>query len=198
MKKNILFLLVFCIFFSSCSPKTKIISQVFYGVFFWQRNNYTEAAASFLQAEQIAKETGDENAENYANFGLATTYLMQNEPAAAINRFDKLNANANTGLQFASFYNQGIIAYQNANFEKAAENFKNALLIDNTNLNAKINLELSMQELAIKETQNQSQSTNANASKSSTMQDLIFSIMMENEQNQWKSQEQENSDILDY
>lgn len=198
--KNTLSLLLFSILFTSCTPKTQVLGHVFNGVLCWQRSDYTEAAASFLEAQQTAAQNGDANGENYANFGLAATYLMQNESAAAINRFNKLNAEANPGLQFGSFYNQGIIAYQNAEYEKAADNFKQALLIDSTNLNAKINLELSMQELALQNVQgqNQTQSTQTSEQQSSGLQDLIFSMMMENEQNQWKSQQQENSDILDY
>ncbi len=198
--KNTLGLLLFSVLFTSCTPKTQVLGQVFNGVLCWQRSDYTEAAASFLDAQQTAAKNGDANGENYANFGLAATYLMQNESAAAVNRFNRLNGEASASLQFGSFYNQGIIAYQNAEFEKAAENFKQALLIDGTNLNAKINLELSMQELLVQNTQSQTQNQNTASSErqSSGLQDLIFSMMTENEQNQWKSQQQENSDILDY
>jgi tetratricopeptide (TPR) repeat protein len=184
---------------SSCSSQKKTAVNILKGVIHWVQEDYQEASADFLEAKETAVQQQDETAKVYAQYGIAVSYLMLNEKEAALNQLDKLVGNGVPELvRFGALYNSGIVSYQKGEFQKAADFFKQALLIDNSQLDAKINLELAMSQAEVQSKAAQSELQPVHHSEGSSAQDTIFSMMKENDDKRWKSEPQEKSDILDY
>ncbi|MCQ2580240.1 MAG: VWA domain-containing protein [Treponemataceae bacterium] len=188
-----------CLLFSSCSGAKKSAFNILSGVIHWVQEDYQESSADFLEARELAVQQQDETARIYAQYGLAVSYLMLNEKDAASNQLETLVENDIPSLvRFGAFYNSGVLSYQQGDFNKAAECFKQALLIDNSQINAKINLELAMSQIEVQSKSSQSELLPFQHSEGSSSQDAIFSMMQENDKKQWKSEPQKKSDVLDY
>lgn len=182
--------IIFATIFTGCSARSHDGTKLLEGNLNWQRKNYQKAVADFLEVQDNAHERGDFLTEDYALYGLGTTYLMQNETDAALLRYSQISENAPNDIKFAVFYNSGIIAHRNGDYNLAAELFKNALLINSSSTNAKINMELSLQENSVQENVSQKSVDNVNVqSDDKLLQNELYSIIRENEQNQWKNQE---------
>ena len=188
--------------FVSCSSEFKESKKILDGVWNWNQKKYTEAIASFSQSLAQADENDDELIKQYALYGLSTTYLMQNENNAAIDKINSLSGSAPDTIRFAAFYNSGIISLREGNYQKASELFKNALLIDPSNVRAKVNLEISRNQQVQRARESERQMTGAGelSQEESDLQKSVFNRIREKDQQQWKSiQKEEKSDsALDY
>ncbi len=115
-----------------------------------------------------------------------------------MNRYGQISEKASTNVKFAAYYNSGIIAHNQEDYELAQDFFRKALEVDNTKVNAKINLELSMQMAEAKGRQRQSQTIPA-TEENSNMPDIeegVFEHVKENDQKRWKnSAPPENSSL---
>ncbi|MGL4982080.1 MAG: VWA domain-containing protein [Treponemataceae bacterium] len=195
--KNSFFLIIFSVFFTSCSIDFKSSFKLLEGSIFWNQKNYEKAAIAFLEVGELA---GEEE-QIYADFGLATTYLMLNEFESAVELLDILSHDTTNDILFGRYYNLGVISYQNGEYNLAAQFFKDALAIDKTNVNAIVNLELVMQQNQKNQSQEQQSSADqmGMSSQENPVQQSIFSVIKENGKNQWKNQPQQNdSSVLDY
>ena len=199
VKKASLSLILFTtVLLTGCSNNFEVSKKILKGKLEYGRKNFSFAIADFLETQERAKENKNEEAEQYALFALASTYIPMNENEAANMRLSQIQNEKSEDLQFAVFYNQGIIAHRRGEYKTAAEYFKKALLVNSTNEDAKINLELSLKEMsahtheAVEEKQN--------TSEQSTMEEAIFSVLRESEKNIWKNHQQEDteSSALDY
>lgn len=201
IKEALAISLVLCAF-TSCSSEFKESKKILDGVWNWNQKKYTEAIANFTQSLEEAEQNGDETIKQYALYGLSVTYLAQNESKAALEKINSLSAGAPDKIKFASFYNSGIIAQREGNYQKAAELFKNALLVDPTNVRAKVNLELSRNQQVQRARESERQMTGAdeNSDDGSDLQKSVFNRIREKDQQQWKNiqQEQKDSSALDY
>lgn len=197
---SLLIVLSVMLLFTGCSSRLENGISILKGKMAWNRKNYQEAVACFLEAAESAHERGDFEYEQYALYDLASTYLMENETDAALERFEQIAEDVPEGVRFAVMYNSGIIAHRKGDYEKAAVCFKDALQIDSTNTNAKINLELSLMNNTKPDNAKESELTPLSQNeKDKTMKDAIYSIIKENEQNRWKNQRQEQqSSSKDY
>lgn len=186
----------------SCSAEFDESKKILDAVWNWNQKKYTEAIASFTQSLDSAEENGHELIKQYALYGLSTTYLMQNENKAAIEKINSLSGSAPDKIRFASFYNSGIIAQREGDYQKAVELFKNALLIDPANVRAKVNLELSRNQQVQRAHESERQMTGAgeSAQEESELQKSVFNRIREKEQQQWKNiqKEQKSNSALDY
>ena len=203
--QNTLLITAGLLLFTSCSPKFNDGKLLFEGKLDWNRKDYQGATACFLEASDAASKRGDITTKEYALCNLATTYLMQDENDIALKRFAEIleNTGEDTSplVKFTALYNSGIISHRQGNYRTAADFFKAALLIDNSSIEAKINLELSLQETA-SQNHNSEESEITPASEhdyDQSLENAIYSIIKEEEQNQWKSmQQQTTGSALDY
>ncbi|MCR5607129.1 MAG: VWA domain-containing protein [Treponema sp.] len=196
IKKSSTLLSIFTIIilFSSCNEKIEGAKTVLQSTWNWHQKKYRQATAGFINAIEEAQQTGDKELEMHALYGLATTYLMQNELDAAEERYKQISPDASDSLKFAALYNAGIIAHRKGNYEDAAQLFKKALEIDSSNENAKINLELSNQQKDVMAHEGQTQVTPVSSTPSSkTVEDAVFSVIQENDKKQWINQQTEDS-----
>jgi Ca-activated chloride channel family protein len=160
-----------------------------------------DATSGFLKVTEKAESSENDYLMQYGLFGLSATYIMQNEDEAALERIKQISPDASEDILFAAYYNTGIIAHRKGEYEAAADAFKHALMIDGSNVDAKINLELSlMNKSVVPATTEQSAGTTVPAPDTSSRQDLIFSLVKENEKNQWKNTETQDSNpsVIDY
>ncbi|MBP5519925.1 MAG: VWA domain-containing protein [Treponema sp.] len=173
---------------SSCSSET---SGIFRGTVSYHKKNYRHSVSCFMQASETAAEKNDLVGLSYALYDLGTAYIMLGENSAAFEQFQAVPATAPDSVRYAAFYNAGVLAWRNSDFEEAQNYFRKALEIDSSKIEAKINLELSMQQIDGKSLQNQSQSIQANKEENAS-QDLekaVFKHIKENDQKQWKNSE---------
>ena len=188
-----------CIFmvitFTGCSDST---SDILKGTFAFAKKQYSKAVSYFHTAQEIAEKNGNEQKLSYTLYDLGTAYSLLREDDAAMEKFSQIPVDAPVSVLYGAYYNAGVIAHKNEDYEHAVEYFKKALEVDSTRVDAKINLELSIQSIEVNVQHNQSQAV-PSAEDNSINQDLekaIFERIKENDQKQWKNSEQNQSEAL--
>ena len=185
---------------SSCTMKGS--ASVLKGTWAWYQKKFHAATAIFLQTDAVALAQQDKELEQYALFGLSATYLAQEELDAAVERLEQIAPDAPPQVRSAALYNQGIIAHHRGENLRAIEFFKEAILADADNTDAKINLELCQTEENMRQAQGaEKEMQQASESKDdSALQKGIFTLIKEKEQNQWKriESDKKNDGVLDY
>ncbi|MBO7583032.1 MAG: VWA domain-containing protein [Treponema sp.] len=188
-----------CIFmvitFTGCSDST---SDILKGTFAFAKKQYSKAVSYFHTAQEIAEKNGNEQKLSYTLYDLGTAYSLLGEDDAAMEKFSQIPVDAPVSVLYGAYYNAGVLAHKNEDYEHAVEYFKKALEVDSTRVDAKINLELSIQSIEVNVQHNQSQAV-PSAEDNSINQDLekaIFERIKENDQKQWKNSEQNQSEAL--
>lgn len=186
----------------SCSASFKDSKQILESTWNWYQKDYNKAISGFTEVIDSADEKQDELTKQYALYGLSVTYLMQNEKNASLEKLEQISPDAPIRIKFASYYNAGIIAQREGDYEKAIELFKLALLVRPDAVNAKVNLELSQNQETqkAKEGQQEMMPASDNIDAESDVEKTIFKRMRENDQKQWKNYESpdRNSSVIDY
>lgn len=187
---------ILCIFlvitiFTGCNGKNNFNEKtvILNGVNAFQHKKYNQAISAFIQVEDYAKEKKNQQLYDYALFDLAASYAMQNEDEAAAKKYSEISSDAPASILYGAFYNSGIVAYRNGNLEEAADLFRKALEIDSTKIEAKVNMEISVNQIEIKSRQNESKltATQEDNSEYNDEESSIFEHIKENDKNQWKS-----------
>lgn len=195
-------LIVIPMMFTSCSSNFKDAKNILESTWNWYQKDYNKAISGFTETINNAEKSGDDLTKQYALYGLSVTYLMQNEKNASMERLEQISPDAPARIKFASYYNAGIIAQREGEYEKAISLFKLALLVAPDDINAKVNLELSQtQEIQkAKEGKQEMIPASENKDNESDIEKTIFNRMRENDQKQWKSYENQerNSSVIDY
>lgn len=198
----ILALPLISITFNSCSAGFKDSKIILESTWNWYQKDYNKAISGFTEVINNAELNEDNLTKQYALYGLSVTYLMQNEKNASLERLEEISPDAPDKIKFASYYNAGIIAQREGDYEKAVDLFKMALLVSPEDVNAKINLELSQTQESQKAREGQQEITPSSENKEnqSDVETTIFNRIRENDQNQWKSYEspEKNSSVIDY
>ena len=187
--------------FFGCSADFSSTKKILHSTLNWYKKDYQEATAGFLKVTEEAKDSENQELLQYGLFGLASSYIMQEEETAALEKLELISGDAPNNIRFATYYNTGIIAHKHGDYKKAQEAFKQALLIDSTNIDAKINYELSLMKITANSSAGKQELTPISKSEDdSSIENTLFSVIRENEKNRWKNTEtqQENQDILDY
>ena len=177
--------------FSSCSSEKK---QILEGTWAWYESKYTNATADFLTVAENAP--ADSLASQYAIFDLSATYLSMNELDSARERLSQIqfeNTHMPPELTSASVYNMGIIYERQGDFKTAKQYFKQAILANPKNLNAKINLELCERELVQKRAKSgktELQGIHEEKADNSDSKSELFTVIHEQEGKKWRNMQQ--------
>ena len=110
-------------FISSCSKIDRARLNFLSGYIAWKQNDWTKAASKFFKSIDLSEELKDERIKDYSDFAIGSIYLMQNEDASALSRFEKINENTDKNLNSYIYYQKGIIAFKNHEYEKAVRLF---------------------------------------------------------------------------
>ncbi len=185
--------------FTSCSASFDESKHILQGTWNYHQKKYRQATADFLRAVEGAESSKNSLLKEYALYGLASTYLMQNESDAALSRFEEIAPDAPETVLFSTYYNMGIISHRKGEYNEAASYFKKALLINSSDNNAKINLELSIQQREESKTRaGEQQLLPINEAESTrSAEDAVFSVIQENDKRQWKNQEKPQNQSLE-
>lgn len=185
-----------CIFiltnFNSCKKSSvSETAAVFDGVLQWNKKQYRKAVSDFMIAGEKAEKKNDSIEKAYILYDLGTAYSLVNEDNSALEKFLSIPEDAPSQVRYAAFYNAGILAHRNGNFEDASAYFKKALEADCTKINAKINLELSMAqvEAKVRNNQNTLKSVSEEKDENPEVEKAVFQHIKENDQKQWKNSE---------
>lgn len=195
--KNVLLVLVAVgsLFLQGCTKQWKGAAGVLEGAFFWHQGKYQKAISGFMEAMDIATATSREDLLQYSTYGLASTYIMQGETDAALHRLQELSPDAPSSLTFSALYNTGVVSYNQGKYQEAATLFRKALEVDSSNLDAKINLELSLGQNA---RQSRTSSQELIPVQEQAVDDIagatLFSLIREQEQNRWKNQQNQDDE----
>ena len=191
MKKNSLnALLIFSlvIVLSSCSGNT---SKILSGTYSWHKREYKHAISKFMNVVDDASKENNCEELDYSLYDLGTAYLMVGEDQAALSRFNSVSINAPQNVQYAAFYNAGVLSYKNGNYEEAKDYFKKAVKADSSKIDAKINFELSSQMIDSQGNMGKKKSVQAknDKNKNPDLENSIFEHIKENDKKQWKNSE---------
>ena len=179
-----------CIFILNSCTKAQGKLLIMEGNFFNSRGFYLEAISSYLKALEY------EEAVPYAEYGLGAAYFALEEGEAALERYKaaerEISGEGHSELKYRIYYNTGIIFFEKGDYEGAASAFRNALKMDNSRIEAKRNLELSLLTLERSSTP-QAASSERRAENASEGEGggsaALFEYLREMEQEQWKSRE---------
>ncbi len=174
-------------------------SDILKGTFAFAKKQYSQAVAYFNSASETARQKENEQTMQYALYDLGTAYSLLGEDDAAMEKYSQIDQNAPDSIRYGAYYNAGIIAHKNEDYDHAIEYFKKALEVDSTRLDAKINLELSIQNVEVNVQHNQSNAVPSTEDRSANNQDMekaVFERIKENDQKQWKNSEQNQGDAL--
>ncbi len=188
--------------FSGCNSSFGQRMSILNSTMQWHQKKYQKATAGYLNVLERAKQEQDTVTAQYGLYCLATSYMMQNEQDAALQRFKQIVPDAPSEILFATAYNAGVIEYQKGNYDQAAFCFKTALLHDSSSVDAKVNLELSLRQKITGSNKEAKQEMIpvSETEHESSLNDVIFSVIKESEQNRWSSPETqtESDPVLDY
>jgi Ca-activated chloride channel family protein len=187
--------------FVSCAPIRSRLKLV-QGNIYFSRGLYAEAAGFYIEAAD------DPATAPYAAYSLGAVYLALEQDEAALARFSEAEKNVsveeNRELIYRSRYNSGIIRFTNGDFAEAASDFKRALEVDGSRVDAKLNFELSVLSLMreresahVRTTRKGSVTENDSRRKN----EILFNFVRQKESNRWKSWDfagETDADGLDY
>ena len=181
--------------FTGCSSSSV---EVLRGSFAFIQKQYSKAVSHFHSAQETMEKTGKTQDLSYTLYDLGTAYSLLGEDEAAMEKFIQIAADAPVQVRYGAYYNAGIIAHKNEDYEHAVEYFKKALEADSTRVDAKINLELSIQsvEVNVQHSQSQAVPTAEENSINQDMEKAVFERIKENDQKQWKNSESNQNQSL--
>ena len=185
-------ILIFLI--SSCSKVDRARLNFLSGYIAWKQNDWNKAASNFFKSIDLSEEVEDVKIKDYSDFAIGSIYLMQNEDASALSRFEKINENTDKNLNSYIYYQKGIIAFKNHEYEKAVRLFKKSLELKPDSVDAKINFELSMryQKKQKEKLPNSKSAAVIENKETDLLEKTILNLIRQKEKEQWQKKEQEN------
>lgn len=164
-----------------------------FGYLSWKNKNWDKAVKKFLDAHEKAAQIKSKDSADYANFALASTYLMQDEIDAANDRLKKISDPEDKKLQAAILYQSGIIAYRKKHYQQAVSFFKQCLELEPFASDSKINYEISKRAAEQNETITEKETTRSLSieTKINAEENIILTIIREKEEEEWKKKNQQ-------
>lgn len=184
-------LLVFVVLlFTGCNSQT---SSILKGTYAFNQKQYKHAVSCYLSAVQNADKNQNPDVYYYSLFDLGTAYAMLDENEPAMEKFSQITQDAPESILYATYYNAGVLAHKNGKYEDALGYFRRALEIDSTKIEAKINMELSIQLAEEDVQQSEAKITPVSEDKSGVpeLEKSVFERIKENDKKQWKNSESE-------
>ena len=174
----------FCL--SSCNDAISGRAAMLKGAAAWHSQQWDEAIASFLPFLP----SSDKAMSSHAAYGLALSFIEQNELKAAKSSLSAIEDADSDELRAAVWYEKGVCEYLEGNYGEAAACFRRSLEIEPGRADAKINLELSLMR---SESENVNTSpafsplqAQASESEGGMSEDAVFSLIERKEIEQWK------------
>lgn len=175
---------------TGCSSRVSGRLGVLSGTLSWSRRDWASSASSFLVTASGAEAAGDDALRDYAVYGLASTYLSQDEYDPALMRLSSIRDSADGAIRAAVWYQAGVIAYRRGEYDEAVRCFRESLRNDPDAEDAKVNLELSLRSLVERESSaSASPAPFAEERRGDDGSDSIFNLVRKKEEDRWKNVE---------
>lgn len=183
------FFCLFCFLFLGCTKENKARLIIFEGYMEWKQNNWINASSSFLNSFETANELNNRVIKAYSDFGLGSTYVMQNEDKSALERFENIKKIKDENLNSSLYYQHGIIAFKMKHYDKAAEYFRKSLEYASNNVDAKINYELSKKYLKKQNSKTQTFSEKGEGSQKNdeVFDKAVMDLIRKKEKEEWQN-----------
>lgn len=143
MEKSVLKAGALCVVlfaFASCGTGEAYLDVV-EGNYHYHQGRFAEATLEYLTA--LEKETYPE----WISYNLGNVYHALGEAEAAFEVWSAAGETADRELRFRVLFNTGTLLYELGRYREAYEEFRKALRIDGTDIDAKINLELCLRKV---------------------------------------------------
>ncbi len=195
------FLFVLCFLLVNCSPADKAKLSSLAGYLAWKQNDWNGAASNFFKTLELGDGTNDKEIGLYANYGIASTYLMQNEDTSAVLRLRNITDVQDRNLHASVLYQLGIISFKAQKYREAVSFFKQSLELEPGSVDAKINYELSKRYSVKKEAETADRKTvkSSGNNEEAVFDRTITELIKKKENARWHNTEQEEKPIpFDY
>jgi len=142
VEKYFLIVLVFVIslVFISCN-NSNMYMDVIEGNYAFSRGEYQEANLNYLNVR------GKKMYNDYISYNLGNVYYALGEVNSAFKEWKSVNEDKESKISIQTNFNTGVLLFELSRYEDAYQMFKNILKFDPSNINAKINLEYSIQKM---------------------------------------------------
>jgi len=184
----------------SCSRETGDRFAVLSGVLSWARQDWSGAAVNFIRVADSARNDETSLIRDYALYGLASTYLAQEEYDSALMRLAEISPESPSEIRSGIWYQIGVAAYRKGLYDQACTYFRQALEIDSAAVDAKINLELCRRSMHTSESSAAASAPGISESgQNEDQSEILFSLVRRKEQERWKNRQNEsNPGLEDY
>jgi len=185
MEKRFLIMLL-PLLFLGCSPYAAHW-RVWKGNYDYMNGRYQPATVAYLR---ILEEGNQDEAVIHYNLG--NVFYALGETTAAEEEWTLALEGAEGELLFRTLFNQGNLYYELSQYGRAYASFRDALAIRPDSMEAKRNLELSLQKLSSQESSQtvRGQGGSREASDPGDEVERILQYIQRKEESQWVSQEQ--------
>jgi tetratricopeptide (TPR) repeat protein len=126
-------------FLPSCNVAPHV--SVLRGNYAFGRGQYQTATVHYLTADVR------EEYKPWISYNLGNVYYALGEMEAASGEWEQALDDATAQIRFGVHFNRGVLSYELGRYETAYSEFRQALEIDGSSVDAKVNLELSLQKL---------------------------------------------------
>lgn len=191
------FIFLMMVTLSGCNVEQQTKLAHVKGTLAWMRSDWSNAVLHFYEAESLAAELSDANIKPYADFALASTYLMQGEDEAAAGKLHNIPETASDILRAHRWYQEGIIAFHSKDYAEAAALFRKSLELSGGDTAAQINYELSKKlSDTQRDVQHQAPQNAAEDPESDLTDSIILDIIRKREQTEWKKTQRESEPAI--
>jgi len=193
-------LILLSVLMVSCSREAGDRFSLVSGVLSWVRQDWSSAATSFIRVVESAQNDDARLLKDYALYGLASTYLAQEEYDSALVRLADISPEMPDEIRSGLWYQIGIAAYRKGLYDQSLTYFRKALEIDPGAMDAKINLELCRRSMISSESAAAASSPEVGEDGQTDEQsEILFNLVRRKEQERWKNrQDGTNPEVEDY
>ena len=183
---------------ASCTAKMRIRLAHLQGRLDCMRNDLDSATLHFFSAETATKELNDPMLQPYTAFALGSVYLLQNEENSALEKFETALQTGTDEIKAQGLYQKGIIAFKKQDYSTAASLFKQALTLNGSDIDAKINYELSKKLCIRTQEANQEPPHHSIEQKEPPAPEdsIILDIMKKRELMKWKQTQHDPQPVI--
>ena len=132
---------IFVLLISGCTLGDST-REVFLGNDSFGRGEYQDATVHYLEAQKSGNEY-----QAWINYNLGNVYHSLGEVNAAMDLWDGAARTKDRNLLFNVQFNRGIAFYESGHYDEAYQAFRETLELNPSNMDAKLNLELTQKKL---------------------------------------------------
>lgn len=138
--RRLAFVVGFSMLFLSCNIRNMYL-DVIRGNYYYGRGLYQSAVVSYLRALDADKH------REWVEYNLGNVYHSLGETDAAASMWENASETRDGPLQYHIAFNRGTLNYEMGKYREAYDEFKRALQLRPSNVETKINLELSLRKM---------------------------------------------------